>query len=160
MGKAKKKDSNSDTIAVNRAARHEYTIEANYEAGIALQGWEVKSLRAGRVNLTESYVFIKNNEAFISGCTVTPLLSASTHVKPETMRIRKLLLNRYEIDKLRGQVDRQGYTLVALKMYLKKGLIKIEVGLGKGKKQHDKRDAKKKQDWQRDKARLMKSVNR
>lgn len=161
MGKTKKKkEANSDTITVNRSARHEFNIEDTYQAGLVLDGWEVKSIRAGRINITDSYVFIKQNEIFISGANISPLLSASTHVKPQAMKVRKLLLNRREIDKLSGQVQRQGYTLVPMKLYFVKGRVKLDIGLGKGKKDHDKRQDSKERDWKRDKARLMKSVNR
>lgn len=145
------------TIALNKAARHEYFIEERFEAGISLQGWEVKSLREGRINLTESYVFIKEGEAFLSGVHITPLKTASTHIDPHPPRVRKLLLHRYELNKLIGQVERKGYTLVATVMYWKNGRAKLEVGLAKGKKLHDKRATEKDRDWNRDKQRLLKS---
>ncbi|MEW7977075.1 MAG: SsrA-binding protein SmpB [Candidatus Sedimenticola endophacoides] len=145
------------TIALNKAARHEYFIEERFEAGVSLQGWEVKSLREGRINLTESYVFIKEGEAFLSGVHITPLKTASTHIDPHPTRVRKLLLHRYELNKLIGQVERKGYTLVATAMYWKNGRAKLEVGLAKGKKLHDKRATEKDRDWNRDKQRLLKS---
>ena len=122
---------------------------------MVLEGWEVKSLREGRAQLAESYVFIKEGEAYISGMLITPLLSASTHIKPDDRRIRKLLLNRRELDKLIGAVERKGYTLVALSLYWKKSRVKLEIGLGKGKKQHDKRATEKERDWQRQKQRIL-----
>ncbi len=152
----KKKSSGGNTIALNKKARHEYFIEDKYEAGLALQGWEVKSLRAGRVQLTDVYVFVKNGEAFISNLHITPLSTASTHIHPEPTRVRKLLLHRKEIDKLMGAVDRKGYTLVPLALYWVRGRAKLEIGLAKGKQKHDKRAAEKDRDWQRDKQRIMK----
>jgi SsrA-binding protein len=143
-------------IVVNRKARHEYFIETTYEAGIALQGWEVKSLRAGRVQITEGHVIIKNGEAFLLGSLITPLSTASTHIIADSSRTRKLLLHRAELEKIRGLIDRQGYTLVPLKLYFKKSHIKCLVGLARGKKQHDKRHAEKNKDWQREQARLLK----
>ncbi len=127
------------TIAVNRQARHEYTIEEKFEAGIVLEGWEVKSLRDGRVQLKESYVAIKRGEAWLSGAHISPLLSASTHVNPDSIRAKKLLLNRHELNKLIGSVERKGYTLIPLSMYWKNGRAKLEIGLAKGKQLHDKR---------------------
>ena len=155
----KKKTSNSSTIAVNKKARHDYTIESTYDAGIALQGWEVKSIRDGRVQMTDTYVMIKNNEIFWVGGQITALLSASTHVNPEPGRSRKLLLHRREIDKLIGAVERKGYTLVPLKMFWSKGLAKLVIGLAKGKQHHDKRAAEKDRDWNRDKARILKGTH-
>ncbi len=154
--KSKKNKQGSNTIAVNRQASHDYFIEERFEAGLVLQGWEVKSLREGRVQLKESYVFIKRGEAWISGAHISPLASASTHVNPEAVRIRKLLLHRYELNKLIGFVERKGYTLIPLSMYWKNGRAKLEIGLGKGKKLHDKRASAKDRDWQREKARVMK----
>jgi SsrA-binding protein len=143
------------TIALNKRARHEYTIERRYEAGLALQGWEVKSLRAGKVQITEAYVVVRNGEAFLLGAQITPLLSASTHVQADPTRTRKLLLNRSELDSLIGAVERKGYTLVPLAMYWSKGRAKLEIGLARGKKLHDKRAAEKDRDWERQKGRLM-----
>jgi len=152
MAKPKKKKgdkSESSRIAVNKRARHDYLIEDTLEAGMELMGWEVKSMRAGRVQLSESYVFLRNGEAWLFGCHVTPLLSASTHVVAKPMRDRKLLLHRAEINKLVGQVDRKGYTVVPLKLYWKRSKVKLEIGLGKGKKTHDKRASEKARDWDR-----------
>jgi len=160
MAKPKKKKgdkSESSRIAVNKRARHDYLIEDTHEAGLELMGWEVKSMRAGRVQLSESYVFIRNGEAWLLGCHITPLLSASTHVVAKPMRDRKLLLHRAEISKLVGQVDRKGYTVVPLKLYWKRSKVKLEIGLGKGKKTHDKRASEKARDWDREKNRIMKS---
>ena len=155
--KAKKKPgSGGSTIALNKKAKHEYFIEERYEAGISLEGWEVKSLRAGRLQLNESYVTIKESEAFLFGAHITPLPTASTHIHPDPVRTRKLLLHRRELDKLIGMVERKGYTLVPLAMYWKKGMAKLEIGLAKGKKQHDKRATEKDRDWQRDKERMFK----
>jgi SsrA-binding protein len=142
-------------IAENRKARYDYFIEERYEAGIALQGWEVKSMRAGRAQLTEAYVYLRNGEAFLFGAHLTPLRSASTHVLAEPDRTRKLLLNYSELQKLIGAVERRGYTLVPLELYWKNGRAKLAIGLAKGKKQHDKRAVEKDRDWQRDKARAL-----
>jgi SsrA-binding protein len=142
-------------IAENRKARHEYFIEDRYEAGLILAGWEVKSLRAGRAQLAEAYVFIKNGEVFLTGAHLSPLNSASTHVTVDPTRTRKLLLNRAEIDRLVGAVERAGYTLVPLELFWKNGRAKIRIGLAKGKKQHDKRATEKDRDWERDKARVL-----
>jgi SsrA-binding protein len=153
--KPKKKTPGGSTIALNKKARHEYFIEDRYEAGIALEGWEVKAMRAGRAQLGESYVMIKGGEAFLLGAHVTALKSASTHVNPDPTRTRKLLLNRVELDKLIGLVERKGYTLVPLALYWKRGRAKVEIGLARGKKQHDKRAAEKDRDWERSKRRLL-----
>lgn len=162
MAKANKKNSKkpNSTIALNKKARHDFSIEDTFEAGIVLEGWEVKSLREGRVQMTDTYVMVKANEIYWLGGQITALLSASTHVNPEPTRARKLLLNRREIDKLVGAVERKGYTLVPLKMYWSKGRAKLEIGLAKGKKEHDKRAADKDRDWNREKARIMKSAAR
>ena len=143
-------------IAVNRQATHEYSIDERFEAGIVLEGWEVKSLRDGRIQLKESYVVIKRGEAWLSGAHISPLLSASTHVNPDSIRAKKLLLHRQELNKLIGSVERKGYTLIPLKMYWKNGRAKLEIGLAKGKQLHDKRATSKDRDWQREKARIMK----
>jgi SsrA-binding protein len=143
------------TIAQNRRARHEYFIEDKFEAGLALMGWEVKSLRAGKANLTDAYVLLKNNEAWLFGAHITPLLQASTHVVADPTRSRKLLLNRREIDKIAGGVQQKGYTCVPLALYWSHGLVKCEVALVKGKQLHDKRASDKDRDWQREKARVM-----
>ena len=155
--KSKKDNKQTDnTIAVNRQASHEYYIEEQFEAGLVLEGWEVKSLRDGRVQLKESYVEIRRGEAWLCGAHVSALLSASTHVNPEAVRRKKLLLHRRELNKLIGSVERKGYTLIPLSMYWIKGRAKLKIGLAKGKKLHDKRAAAKDKDWQRDKARIMK----
>lgn len=148
------KKHNGGTIAQNKRARHDYFIEEKFEAGLALQGWEVKSLRAGRMSLVESYIIFKNNEAFLFGAQIQPLLSASTHVVAESTRTRKLLLNRRQIDTLLGAVHQKGYTCVPLACYWKGHLVKLEIALVKGKQLHDKRATEKDRDWQRDKARL------
>ncbi|MGD8429957.1 MAG: SsrA-binding protein SmpB [Ectothiorhodospiraceae bacterium] len=152
----KKQTPGGATIVVNRKARHEYFIEDRLEAGLSLQGWEVKSLREGRVNLTEGYVIVKNGEAWLIGANIPPLPTASTHIQPDPIRTRKLLLHRQELSRLIGATEQKGYTLVPLNLHWKRGRAKLEIGLAKGKKQHDKRAAKKEQDWQREKARLMK----
>ncbi len=158
MAGKKKKNSESNVIAVNRQARHDFFIEETYEAGLVLEGWEVKSLRAGRVNLKESYVLIKDGEAWLFGAHISPLASASTYIQPDPTRTRKLLLNKQELNKLIGSVERRGYTLVPLKLYWKKNLVKLEIGLGKGKKLYDKRAVAKERDWQREKQRLVKQA--
>ena len=142
-------------IAENRRARYEYFIEERLEAGLALEGWEVKSMRAGRAQLTEGYVYIRNNEAFLIGAHIAPLKTASSHKIADPVRTRKLLLNRSELDRLTGAVERRGYTLVPLELYWKHGRAKLQLGLAKGKKQHDKRATEKDRDWVRDKARLL-----
>ena len=146
------------TIALNKKARHEYFIEDRYEAGVALEGWEVKSLRAGKVNITEAYVTLKAAEAYLFGATITPLQTASTHIRPDPTRTRKLLLHREELGKLIGLTERKGYTLVPLALYWKRGRAKLEIGLAKGKKLHDKRADAKERDWQRDKQRNFKTA--
>jgi SsrA-binding protein len=143
------------SIVDNKKAFHDYFIEDRYEAGLALEGWEVKAIRAGRAQLKEAYVIVKRGEVFLIGAHITPLLSASTHIHPDPVRTRKLLLHAEEIDKLIGKVERAGYTLVPLDLHYTKGRVKLSVGLAKGKKQHDKRDAEKERDWVREKARLM-----
>lgn len=150
------KEKTEATIALNRKARHEYSIEERYEAGMALQGWEVKSIRAGRIQLDQGYVILKNNEAWLIGAQITPLQSASTHVDPDPQRTRKLLLNHSELNKLIGLTERRGFTLVPLAMYWKKNKVKLEIGLAKGKKLHDKRADEKKRDWDRTKQQLLK----
>jgi SsrA-binding protein len=151
----KEEKAKSNTIAQNKKARFDYFIEERFEAGLALQGWEVKSLRAGKAQIVDSFVMVRNGEAWLHGSHLTPLNSASTHVTPEPARIRKLLLNRREIDRLTGLVERKGYTLVALELYWNKGRVKLALGLAKGKKQHDKRATEKDRDWDRDKARIL-----
>jgi SsrA-binding protein len=144
------------TIALNRKALHEYFIEERFEAGLVLQGWEVKSLRAGRVQLDQAYVIIRHAEAWLFGSLITPLQTASTHINPEPQRSRKLLLKQRELSKLIGSVERKGYTLVPLNLHWKDNRIKLEIGLAKGKKLHDKRAAEKDRDWARQKQRLLK----
>jgi SsrA-binding protein len=144
------------TIADNRKARHDYFIEEDFEAGLSLEGWEVKSLRAGRANIKESYALVKDGEAWLLGAHISPLVSASTHVNPDPVRTRKLLLHRRQIDRLTGAVERRGYTLVPLSLYWNRGKVKLKLGLAKGKKQHDKRAVEKDRDWQRQRQRLLK----
>ena len=145
------------SIVANKKAFHDYFIEEKFEAGIALQGWEVKAIRAGRANIKESYVVIRSGEVFVFGMHITPLPEASTHVNPDPIRTRKLLLHAKQIDKLIGQVERAGYTLMPLDLHFQRGRIKLEIGLAKGKKQHDKRESEKERDWDREKARLMRA---
>ena len=154
------KETHAGTIALNRRARHEFFIDERYEAGLALLGWEVKSLRAGRLQLAEGYVLLKDDEAFLLGSHIAPLNSASTHVVADPTRTRKLLLKRRQIDHLVGAVERKGYTLIPLAMYWKNGRAKLEIGLARGKKQHDKRATEKDRDWQREKARALRARNR
>ncbi len=161
MTKQNAKDKKSGgTIALNKRARHEYRIDERYEAGVALLGWEVKSLRAGRTNLTDAYAIVRNGESYLFGASSVPLISASTHVIAEDRRTRKLLLHREEIDKLIGAVERKGYTLVPMAMYWKGNKVKIEIGLAQGKQEHDKRNTLKDKDWQRDKQRTMRAHNK
>jgi SsrA-binding protein len=148
------------SIAQNKKAFHDFFIEERYEAGMALEGWEVKAIRAGRTNLKEAYVIIRSGEMFLIGCHISPLPTASTHINPDPVRTRKLLLHAEEIVKLIGKVERAGYTLVPLDMHYSKGRIKLEIGLAKGKKQHDKREAEKEREWKREKEHLMKVVKR
>lgn len=145
------------SIVENRKAFHDYFIEERYEAGMALEGWEVKAIRAGRVQLKEAYVIVHNGEIFLTGCHISPLPTASTHVQPDPTRTRKLLLNAAEINRLIGSVERAGYTLVPLDLHYARGRIKVELGLAKGKKQHDKRDTERERDWQREQQRLMRT---
>jgi SsrA-binding protein len=156
--KEKSKDGNS-TIALNKRARHEYHLDDRFEAGLSLQGWEVKSLRAGRINLSEAYAIVKNGEILLFGASIPPLLSASTHVVADDRRTRKLLLHKQEIDKLIGAVERKGYTIVPTAMYWKHNRVKIEIALARGKQDHDKRDAEKERDWNREKQRTMRQKN-
>jgi len=150
------KDDSEGRIAVNRRARYDYFIEERFEAGVALLGWEVKSLRAGRLQLQEAYVLLKGDEAWLFGAHVSPLPTASTHVLPDPTRSRKLLMHRRQIDALVGAVERKGRTIVPLAMYWKNGRAKLEIGLARGKKEHDKRHNTRERDWQREKARVMK----
>jgi SsrA-binding protein len=142
-------------IAQNRRARFDYFIEDTFEAGIALQGWEVKSLRAGKAQITEAYVIVKNSEAFLLGAHITPMIQTSSHVIADSTRTRKLLLQRRQIDLLMGKVDRAGYTVVPLDLHWTRGRAKLTIGLAKGKKQHDKRGTEKDRDWAREKGRAM-----
>jgi SsrA-binding protein len=145
------------SITQNKKAFHEYFIEERYEAGLVLQGWEVKSIRAGRVQLNEAYVIVRNAELFLIGCHISPLTAASTHVQPDPTRTRKLLLHAEEIRKLIGKVERAGYTLMPLNLHFTRGRIKLEVGLAKGKKLHDKRATEKEREWNREKQRLLRA---
>ncbi len=154
----KAKDKASSSIAQNRKARHDYHIDERLEAGVVLEGWEVKSLRAGKVQLRDAYVLLKDNEAFLFGALITPLPSASSHVQADPQRTRKLLLNRREIDRLRGAVERQGMAVIALALYWKSGRVKCEIGVARGKKQRDKRATEKARDWNREKSRLLKNT--
>ena len=146
----------SATIVVNRKARFEYFIEEEFEAGLVLQGWEIKSLRAGKVNLSDAHVIMKNNEAWLLGAQIQPLPTASTHMHPDSLRTRKLLLNRRELNQLIGSVERQGYTLIPMSLYWKRNNVKMRVALAKGKKSHDKRETVKDRDWARAHSRIMK----
>lgn len=157
MSKNNTATSASSTIALNKKARHEYFIEERFEAGLALEGWEVKSLRAGRVQIADSYVIVKDGEAWLLGAHITPLPTASTHIRPDPTRTRKLLLHRHELNKLIGAVERKGYALIPTAMYWKRGRAKLEVGLAKGKKAHDKRATERERDWNREKQRILKS---
>jgi len=148
------------SIAQNKKAFHDYFIEEKYEAGIVLEGWEVKAIRENRIQLKEAYVVIMRGEIYLIGCHVTPLGSASTHVRPDSIRTRKLLLHSEEIAKLIGKVERAGYTLVPLDMHYTRGRIKVQIGLAKGKKQYDKRETEKQRDWEREKARIMRAANK
>ncbi len=148
------------SIAQNKKAFFDYFIEEKYEAGIVLEGWEVKAIRENKINIKEAYVIIQRGEVYLIGCHVTPLGAASTHVRPDAIRTRKLLLHAEEISKLIGKVERAGYTLVPLDMHFSKGRIKVLIGLAKGKKQHDKRDTEKARDWEREKGRLMRAHNK
>lgn len=145
------------SIVDNRKAFHDYFIEEQYEAGLVLEGWEVKSIRAGRAQIKESYVVLRNGAFWLMGAHISPLLTASTHITPDPIRSRKLLLNQKEINKLIGKVERAGYTLAALNLHYHKGRIKLDIGLAKGKKMYDKRAAEKDREWQRDKQRIMKT---
>ncbi len=155
MGKKKKKIP-GNIIAQNKKARHDYSLETEYEAGLVLLGWEVKSIRAGKAQIREAYVQLQNGEAFLSGATITPLLCASTHVVPSQQRDRKLLLHDHELARLVGAVDRKGYTIVPLSLYWKGSRVKCKIALAKGKHLYDKRAAEKQKDWNRDKARIAK----
>jgi SsrA-binding protein len=153
-----KKQKSEGTIAENRKARHEFSIDEHFEAGLVLRGWEIKSLRAGRVQLDQSYVLLKGGEAFLFGALITPLITASTHIVAEPQRTRKLLLKQRELSKLIGSVERKGYTLIPLRMYWKNNYVKLDIALAKGKKLHDKRADEKNKDWARQKQRLLKDL--
>lgn len=155
MTKDNKKQNTSATISLNKKVYHDYSIEETFEAGLVLEGWEVKSIRDGRVQLRESYVLFRNNEAFLFGGHFSPLNSASTHIRPDAQRIRKLLMHRHQISKLMGKVQQKGYTCVVTKLYWKGPHVKAEIGLAKGKQTHDKRQSEKDKDWQREKARIV-----
>ena len=142
-------------IADNKKAMFNYHIEERFEAGMVLEGWEVKSLREGKVQLTDGYVVIRNGELFIIGCQINPLGTASTHIRPDSVRTKKLLMHKDEIRRLIGKVEQKGYTLVPLNLHWKAGKVKCEIALAKGKAEHDKRDTEKKRDWDREKGRLM-----
>ncbi len=150
-----KKSDTSSTIALNKKSRHDYSLEERFEAGLVLEGWEAKSLRAGRVQMRDAYVIVKSGEAWVIGLLISPLQTASTHITPDAQRSRKLLLRREELNKLIGAVERKGYTVVPTAMYWKKGRAKMEVALAKGKQAHDKRATEKDRDWGREKQRLM-----
>ncbi|MBP3194113.1 MAG: SsrA-binding protein SmpB [Cardiobacteriaceae bacterium] len=153
----KKKAPPSNQIASNKKALHDFFLEEHFEAGIALQGWEVKSLRAGRIQLKDSYVLIKNGEVYLIGAIITPLASASSHIVPESQRSRKLLLHRNQIAKLIIATEREGYTVTAVNMYWKNSFVKVNIAIAKGKKEFDKRHSEKERDWNREKARIMKA---
>lgn len=146
------------SIVNNRKAFHDFFIEEQLEAGLVLEGWEVKAIRAGRVQLKESYIYYRDGDFYLIGCHITPLPEASTHIKPDVTRSRKLLMSRRQIEKWYGQVERDGYTVVPLNLHYTHGRIKIDIGLAKGKKQHDKRESAKEKDWQREKQRIMKNA--
>jgi len=156
MGKSKKKKPAGNTIALNKKSRHDYSLEDRFEAGLVLEGWEVKSMRAGHVQLKDSYIMFFKGEPYLVGCHITPLQTASTHINPNPLRERKLLLHHNELDKLKIAVERKGYSIVPTAMYWIRGRAKLEIALAKGKQQHDKRAAEKGRDWAREKSRLMK----
>ncbi len=163
MAKPKDKKNSKDggsTIALNKRARYDYHMDDRYEAGLALQGWEVKSLRAGRINFGDAYALIKGGELYLFGAQITPLIQASTHVVADDRRTRKLLLHREEIDKLIGAVERKGYTLIPTALYWKNNRVKVEIGLARGKQEHDKRETEKERDWNREKQRTLRAHNR
>ena len=160
MTKKKAHKPGSATVAMNKRARHEYFIEEEYEAGLSLQGWEVKSLRAGKANISDSYILLRDGEEFLFGSTFQPLAVASSHVVCDPTRNRKLLLKQRELDSLYGRVNREGYTLVALSLYWKNAWCKLKIGVARGKKEHDKRDDIKDREWKLDKARIMKNSAR
>lgn len=152
-------DHHDNSIVINKKAHFDYFIENTFEAGLALEGWEVKSLRAIKVNITDAHIILKNMEAWLLGAQISPLPTTSTHTQPDPKRTRRLLLNRRELNQLIGSVERQGYTIIPLAIYWKKNRIKIKIALAKGKKTHDKRDSIKDRDWKRDQTRIMKKAN-
>ncbi len=152
---SKNKNAGGKTIALNKKASHDYFIDERFEAGLSLLGWEVKSLRAGKVQIIESYILLKDSEAFLFGAHITPLISTSTHTQADSQRSRKLLLHRTELNKLIGAVERKGFALVPTALYWKNGKVKLEIGIARGKKAHDKRATEKDRDWQKQKAQLM-----
>lgn len=157
MGKKnRRKGADANTIVLNKKARHDFFIEDTIEAGLALEGWEVKSLREGRVQLREAYVVLKDSEAWLVGAHITPLVSASTHIAADPTRSRKLLLHREQIDRLIGAVERRGFTVVPTRMHWRRGRAKLDIGLARGKRKHDKRATEKDRDWQRQKRRILK----
>jgi SsrA-binding protein len=155
MSKNKKPTTGQSTIALNKKAKFDFFLGDRIEAGLVLEGWEVKALRAGKAQIAEAHVIIKDGEAWLLGAVFTPLLQASSHVKPDPTRTRKLLLHEYELARLIGQVERKGFTIVPTAMYFKRGVVKLEIALGQGKKAHDKRATLKDRDWQRDKQRIV-----
>jgi SsrA-binding protein len=156
-GKSAGKGTGQSTIALNKRARFNFHIEDRLEAGLALEGWEVKSLREGRVQFADSYVLLKDGEAYLFGCRIDPLPTVSTHVTPDPLRNRKLLLHRREIDRLTGLVEQRGKALIPTALYWSRGKAKVEIGVATGKKQHDKRRTQKDRDWERQKARILKA---
>lgn len=156
MAQQKEKNAHSSTIALNKKARFDYFIEDRLEAGLALEGWEVKSLRSGKVQIQDSYILLKDGEAYLFGALINPLPTASTHVHPDPQRNRKLLLHRHQLHKLIGAVERKGYALIPTAMYWKAGKAKLEIALAHGKKAHDKRETEKERDWKRESQRLLK----
>lgn len=154
------KSTQGKTIALNRSARHDFYLEDRYEAGLSLQGWELKAIRAGRIGIGESYALVKNGEIFLFGAQITPLIQASSHVIADDRRTRKLLMHRHEIDKLVGKIEREGYTLIPTAMYWSGNKVKLELALAKGKQAHDKRAAEKDRDWAREKQRTMRQHNK
>jgi SsrA-binding protein len=156
----KDKPNGGGTIALNKRARHEYHLEHKLEAGLALQGWELKAIRAGRANIGDAYAVVLSGELFLVGAQITPLIQASTHVVANDRRTRKLLLHRREIDELIGRVQRDGYTLIPMTLYWKGNKVKAEIALARGKQQHDKREASKERDWNREKQRLLRRHNK
>ncbi|MEE2730926.1 MAG: SsrA-binding protein SmpB [Pseudomonadota bacterium] len=157
MSKANKKSGGGSTIALNKKAKHEFFLETRFEAGLALEGWEVKSLREGKVNFMDSYVLMKDGEAFLFGCHISPLSTVSTHFVPDPTRTRKLLLHRTELGRIFGAITKKQLTCVPLALYWKNGVVKCEIALAKGKKLHDKRATEKDRDWNREKSRVLKS---